>query len=136
MDLNYSTGHWEGSPCFPSLAQALPSSEPAATAQMGEEWGPAAAWLVFDTVHQGGVVTALESCSFLLWAAVGQGHPLKQQFQSFKLFICQGVLFKSTSLMCITAAKGNFLKELGEKGRWEKRMHFPPALSQEWKAGR
>lgn len=69
MGINYSTGHWEGSPCFPSLPQTLPSSELAATPQMGEEWGPAAAWLVFSTVHQGEMVIALESCSYsLLWA--------------------------------------------------------------------
>lgn len=69
MDIYYSTGHWEGNPCFPSLPQALPSSELVATPQMGEEGGSAAAWLVFGIVHQGGTVTALESCSYiLLWA--------------------------------------------------------------------
>lgn len=69
MDTNCSTGHWEGSPCLPSLPQALPSSELATTPQMGEKWGSAATWLVFDIVYQGGMVLALESCSYiLLWA--------------------------------------------------------------------
>lgn len=68
MGINYSTGHWEGSPCFPSLPQALASSEPAATARMGEEW-TCCSLVVFDLAYQGGMVVALESCSsILLWA--------------------------------------------------------------------
>lgn len=58
MDTDCSTGHWEGNPCLPSLPQALPGSELAATPQMGEEWGSAAAWPVFDIVYQGRMVPA------------------------------------------------------------------------------
>lgn len=104
MAISYSAGHWEGSPCFPSFLR-LSKFRTSSTAQMGEEWALLQPGLYLTLSRRDG-------CSLgklQLPSAAGQGHPLQQQFRCFKLFICQGVLFKSTLLMCITAAKGNFL---------------------------
>lgn len=52
MGTNCPAGYWDGSPCFPfpSPSSAGPRSHSHTTPEMGEEWGSAADWLVFDII--------------------------------------------------------------------------------------
>jgi len=64
---------------FPSPSSPRPRAHSHPTAEMGEEWGSAADWLVFDIVCQGWIVTALKAAA-TVWCGPAQPAP-QQQFK-------------------------------------------------------